>query len=88
MHPSHLPDTQQSSKSNPPVRWAQVLEGHSGVEGAEWEEYEWAYMTTHERSPPRFVAPHHPRLLQRLRLVLVVTPMEVVQISRTLVVER
>ena len=49
-------------KSNPPVRWAQVLEGHSGAPGAEWEEYEWAYMTTHERSPPRFVAPHHPRL--------------------------
>ena len=46
--------------SGPPLRFIQVIEG--SADGEVWEEYEWKFMTTHERSAPRFIAPHHPRL--------------------------
>jgi hypothetical protein len=47
-------------KSAPAVRWVPVIEGTQ--DGYTWEEYHYRYMTTTEKSPPRFAAPYHPRL--------------------------
>jgi hypothetical protein len=47
-------------KSGPAVRWVPVIEGTR--DGQTWEEYHYRYMTTTETTPPRFVAPYHPRL--------------------------
>ena len=45
--------------SSPPIRWVPVIEGSR--DGVTWLPYEYWYMTTTETTPPRFVAPHHPR---------------------------
>jgi hypothetical protein len=47
-------------ESGPPVKWAPVIEGT--LDGKEWREYEYRYTPTRPTTPPRFVAPHHPRL--------------------------
>lgn len=46
--------------SSPPIRWVPVIEGSR--DGTTWLPYEYRYMTTTETTPPRFVAPYHPRL--------------------------
>ena len=47
-------------KSSPPIHWVPIIEGSQ--DGVEWLTYEYRYMTTTETTPPRFVAPYHPRL--------------------------
>jgi hypothetical protein len=44
----------------PPVKWIPVVEGTR--DGQRWEPYEYRYMPSTPASPPRFVAPHTPRL--------------------------
>jgi hypothetical protein len=44
----------------PPVKWIPVVEGT--LDGTHWEPYEYRYMPSTPASPPRFVAPHTPRL--------------------------
>jgi Lipase maturation factor len=44
----------------PPLRWVTVVEGSR--DGQNWQKYRYRYTQTDERSRPRFVAPHHPRL--------------------------
>ena len=44
----------------PPVKWIPVFEGTR--DGRQWQPYEYRYMPTTPASPPRFVAPHTPRL--------------------------
>lgn len=44
----------------PPVRWVTVVEGSH--DGQNWQKYRYRFTQTDERSRPRFVAPHHPRL--------------------------
>ncbi|MBZ5504298.1 MAG: lipase maturation factor family protein [Acidobacteriia bacterium] len=44
----------------PPVRWVTVVEG--SCDGQNWQKYRYRFTQTDERSTPRFVAPHHPRL--------------------------
>lgn len=46
--------------SSPPIRWVPVIEGTQ--DGHTWHPYTYRYMTTTETSPPRYVAPYHPRL--------------------------
>jgi hypothetical protein len=46
-------------KSAPAIRWVPVIEGTQ--DGKTWEEYHYRYMTTTETTPPRVVAPYHPR---------------------------
>lgn len=48
------------AQSSPPIRWVPVIEGTEN--GLTWHPYEYRYMITTERTPPRFVAPYHPRL--------------------------
>jgi hypothetical protein len=48
------------SRGGPPLRWVTVVEGSH--DGQEWRKYRYAYTMTDERSRPRCVAPHHPRL--------------------------
>jgi Lipase maturation factor len=48
-----------SKDSTPPMRLIPVIEGSR--DGVHWEAYEYRYFTTTERTPPRFVAPYHPR---------------------------
>lgn len=48
------------SESTPPIKWVPVFEGSS--DGIHWQEYEYRFMATNEYSPPRFIAPYHPRL--------------------------
>ena len=48
------------SRGGPPVRWVTVVEGSD--DGKEWRKYRYRYTMTDERSGPRYVAPHHPRL--------------------------
>ncbi len=44
----------------PPLRWVTVVEGSD--DGEHWRTYRYRYTMTDERSRPRYVAPHHPRL--------------------------
>jgi Lipase maturation factor len=44
----------------PPVRFIPVIEGT--IDGKRWEPFEYKYMLSTEKSPPRFVAPHCPRI--------------------------
>ncbi len=44
----------------PAVRWLPVIEG-AGEDGI-WREYTYRYIPSSASSPPRFVAPYHPRL--------------------------
>jgi hypothetical protein len=46
--------------SSPPMKMVPVIEGSE--DGENWRAYSFAYMPTQDHSPPRFVAPHHPRL--------------------------
>ncbi len=46
--------------SSPPIKMVPVLEGSR--DGKDWRPYRFAFMPTREDSPPRFIAPHHPRL--------------------------
>ena len=46
--------------SSPSQRWAICYEGSS--DGKTWERYELQYYLSSTRTPPRFVAPYHPRL--------------------------
>jgi len=46
--------------SSPAIRWVPVIEGTQ--DGHTWHPYTYRYMTTTEMSPPRYVAPYHPRL--------------------------
>jgi hypothetical protein len=46
--------------SGPAVHWIPVIEGSR--DGIVWKEYGYRYMTCRETSPPRMVAPYHPRL--------------------------
>ncbi|HYF03152.1 MAG TPA: lipase maturation factor family protein [Patescibacteria group bacterium] len=46
-------------KSAPPIKLVPVIEGTR--DGIHWEAYEYRFMNTHETTPPRFVAPFHPR---------------------------
>jgi hypothetical protein len=48
------------SRAAPPQRWVTVVEGSN--DGVEWRKYVYRYTMTDERSRPRYVAPHHPRL--------------------------
>ncbi len=46
--------------TSPPIKMVPVMEGsHDGVQ---WTPIPWRFMPVGERSPPRFIAPHHPRL--------------------------
>ncbi|GAB3504675.1 hypothetical protein GCM10027341_35350 [Spirosoma knui] len=47
-------------KSSPPIHWVPVIEGTR--DGQTWLPYEYRYMTTTEMTPPRFIAPYHPRV--------------------------
>ena len=44
----------------PPVKFLPVIEGT--LDGERWETFEYRYMPSTDTSPPRFVAPHCPRL--------------------------
>lgn len=44
----------------PPVKWIPVFEGT--LDGTHWEPYVYRYMPSTPASPPRFVAPHTPRV--------------------------
>jgi hypothetical protein len=44
----------------PPVRFLPVVEGT--IDGEHWEPFQYRYQPTTEKSPPRFVAPHCPRI--------------------------
>jgi hypothetical protein len=44
----------------PPVKWIPVVEGT--LDGRHWEPYVYRYMPSTPASPPRFVAPHTPRV--------------------------
>ena len=46
--------------SAPPVKWLPIFEGSQ--DGVHWQSYGYRYMPSKPNSPPRFVAPHHPRL--------------------------
>ncbi|MGB7441856.1 MAG: lipase maturation factor family protein [Coleofasciculaceae cyanobacterium] len=46
--------------SSPGIRLVPIVEGTE--DGRVWQEYHYRYMTSTESSPPRFVAPFHPRL--------------------------
>jgi len=46
-------------QSAPAVRWVAIIEG--SLDKKEWREYEYKFMTSHEGSPPQFIAPFHPR---------------------------
>ncbi|MCB9898362.1 MAG: lipase maturation factor family protein [Planctomycetes bacterium] len=46
--------------TSPPIKMVPVLEGSH--DGRTWTTIPWRFMPVDERSPPRFVAPHHPRL--------------------------
>ncbi len=48
-----------SPQSGPPVKWVPIIEGTR--DGVNWEAYEYRFMPTSERSPPRFIAPYFPR---------------------------
>ncbi len=48
------------SESTAPIKWVPVFEGSD--DGVHWKEYEYKCMATHEHSPPRIIAPYHPRL--------------------------
>jgi hypothetical protein len=43
----------------PGMKFAAVIEGTR--DGVSWREYEYRYFPTNESSPPKFIAPHHPR---------------------------
>jgi hypothetical protein len=45
--------------NTPPVKMVPVFE--VSWDGALWHELEFRYSVSHERSAPRFIAPHHPR---------------------------
>jgi len=45
--------------SAPAVRWVAIIEGSH--DNQHWREYEYKFMTSHEGSQPRFIAPFHPR---------------------------
>ncbi len=47
-------------ESGPPVKWVPIIEGTQ--DGKEWKEYQYRYTPSQPSSPPKFVAPHHPRL--------------------------
>jgi hypothetical protein len=47
-------------RMGPPVKFLPVVEGTR--DGEHWETFEYRYMPSTEHSPPRFVAPHCPRL--------------------------
>ncbi len=47
-------------ESGPPVKWAPIIEGTQ--DGVDWKEYHYRYLPSSPYSPPKFVAPHHPRL--------------------------
>lgn len=47
-------------ESTAPIKWVPVFEGSS--DGIHWHEYEYKFMATNEYSPPRIIAPYHPRL--------------------------
>ena len=44
----------------PPIKWIPVVEGT--LDGTHWEPYVYRYMPSTPASPPRFVAPHTPRV--------------------------
>ncbi len=46
--------------SSPPLKFIPVLEG--SMDGQVWHPYSFAFMATQESSPPRFIAPYHPRI--------------------------
>lgn len=46
--------------TSPPIKMVPVLEGSH--DGRTWTPIPWRFMPVGERSPPRFIAPHHPRL--------------------------
>ena len=46
--------------TSPPIKMVPVLEGSH--DGETWTPIPWKFMPVGERSPPLFVAPHHPRL--------------------------
>jgi hypothetical protein len=48
------------AESTPGIKFVPVVEG--SADGENWREYEYRYYPCHERSRPRWVAPHHPRL--------------------------
>ncbi|MGH9347896.1 MAG: lipase maturation factor family protein, partial [Vicinamibacterales bacterium] len=48
------------ARAAPPLRWVTVVEGSD--DGEEWRQYRYRFTMTDERSRPRSVAPHHPRL--------------------------
>jgi hypothetical protein len=43
-----------------PIKMVPVMEGSH--DGEDWTPIPWKFMPTGERTPPRFIAPHHPRL--------------------------
>lgn len=45
--------------TSPAQRWAVVFEG--SADGRAWARYEYAFYLSSPRTPPRFVAPYHPR---------------------------
>ncbi|MEW5848934.1 MAG: lipase maturation factor family protein [Myxococcota bacterium] len=47
-------------RSTAPLKWIPVFEGTR--DGVTWEPFRYKYMPVDEKSPPRFVAPHCPRL--------------------------
>jgi hypothetical protein len=47
-------------RMGPPVKCLPIVEGTR--DGEHWETFEYRYMPSTERSPPKFVAPHCPRL--------------------------
>jgi hypothetical protein len=46
--------------TSPPIKQIPVMEGSH--DGEHWTPIPWRYMPVGERSPPCFIAPHHPRL--------------------------
>ena len=44
----------------PPLKWIPVVEGT--LDGEQWERYVYRYMPSTAESPPRFIAPHTPRM--------------------------
>jgi hypothetical protein len=46
--------------SSPPIKWIPIIEGTA--DGKEWKAYHYRFLPSSPSSPPRFIAPYHPRL--------------------------